>query len=49
METEYYVSNRVRVLVRDVEQIEDVIDTAVSNGANNIFELRLLRADRTHP
>jgi uncharacterized protein YggE len=46
-QTQYSISNRVRVIVRDVSQIEDVIDTAVSNGANNIFGLNFAFSDPT--
>lgn len=35
----FRVSNRVTVTVRDVDNIENVIDAAVSAGANNIFGL----------
>ena len=35
----FRVSNRVTVTVRDVDNIENVIDAAVNAGANNIFGL----------
>lgn len=43
---EYRVSNTVRVTVRDIEMVEDVLDTAISNGANNIFGLNFGIDDR---
>ena len=35
----YIVSNQVNVTVRDISNIANVIDTAVSNGANSIYGL----------
>lgn len=35
----YQISNTVRVIVRDVAQIEGVIDAAISAGANSIYGL----------
>jgi hypothetical protein len=35
----FRVMNRVNVVVRDLSLLEDVIDTAVNAGANNIFGL----------
>ncbi len=35
----FRVMNRVNVIVRDLGMLEDVIDTAVNAGANNIFGL----------
>jgi len=35
----YHVSNTVRVTVRDVEQVEEVISAAVEAGANNVYGL----------
>ncbi len=35
----YQISNNVRVIVRDVVQIEGVIDAAISAGANSIYGL----------
>lgn len=46
MQREYRVSNTVRVTVRDIEMVEDVLDTAISNGANNIFGLHFGIDDR---
>ena len=40
MENRFRVGNRVNVTVRDLTLIEDVIDAAVSNGANMIFGLQ---------
>lgn len=45
--TQYNVSNRVRVLVRDISQVEDVINASVENGANNIFGLNFTLSDPT--
>ncbi|MEM9954287.1 MAG: SIMPL domain-containing protein [Chloroflexota bacterium] len=36
----FRVMNRLNVTVRDLDMIESVIDTAVSNGANTIFGLQ---------
>lgn len=38
-ERTYRVSNRIRVIVRDISILESVIDAAVNAGANNIFGL----------
>jgi hypothetical protein len=38
-QTSFRVMNRVTVIVRDLSMLEQVIDTAVSAGANNIFGL----------
>lgn len=35
----YQISNNVRVVVRNVAQIEDVIDAAINAGANSIYGL----------
>lgn len=35
----YHVNTTVRVTVRDISQIESVINTAVENGANNVYGL----------
>lgn len=35
----YHVSQSMRILVRDITQIDDVITTAVDNGANQIYGL----------
>lgn len=35
----YQISNNVRVIVRDVAQIEGVIDAAINAGANSIYGL----------
>lgn len=35
----FRVMNRINVIVRDLSLVEEVIDTAVSAGANNIFGL----------
>lgn len=45
MQFEYRVSNRISVIVRDLDQLEDVIDTAVNSGANNVFGLNFSIAD----
>ncbi|MEL6527646.1 MAG: SIMPL domain-containing protein [Chloroflexota bacterium] len=44
-QVEYFVSNRISVIVRDLEMLENVIDTAVSEGANNVFGLNFLISD----
>ena len=38
----YEVRNNLRVLVRDIDKIGEVIDTAVANGANNIGNINFL-------
>jgi hypothetical protein len=42
----YSVSNRVRVVVRDLSVLEDVIGAAIDAGANNIFGPEFGFADR---
>lgn len=42
----YHVSNNLRITVRDVNQVQDVITTAVTNGATNLFGFTLGIADR---
>jgi uncharacterized protein YggE len=32
----YHVDNQVRVIVRDIDQVETIVDAALSSGANNI-------------
>jgi uncharacterized protein YggE len=32
----YHVDNQVRVIVRDIDQVETIIDAALDSGANNI-------------
>ncbi len=34
------ISNRINITIRDLSQIENVIDTAISNGANTVFGLQ---------
>ncbi len=41
----YQISNNVRVTVRNVAQIEDVIDAAINAGANTIYGLTFDVAD----
>lgn len=40
MMSEIRISNRIHITIHDLQQIENVIDTAISNGANNIFGLQ---------
>ncbi|GAB5494267.1 MAG: SIMPL domain-containing protein [Phototrophicaceae bacterium] len=40
MQTETRISNRINITIRDLSQIETVIDTAISNGANSVFGLQ---------
>lgn len=44
---EYSVSNRVRIVIRDLSTIEDVITAAVAAGANNIYGPDFGFSDRT--
>ncbi|MEQ8675024.1 MAG: SIMPL domain-containing protein [Aggregatilineales bacterium] len=44
---EYSVSNRVRIVIRDLSTIEDVITAAVASGANNIYGPEFGFSDRT--
>lgn len=39
-QNETRVSNRINITIRDLSQIEAVIDTAINNGANSIFGLQ---------
>lgn len=41
----YRVSNQVNVTVRDVSKLGDVLDTVVSNGANNVYGVNFSVAD----
>ncbi len=43
----YFVNNTVHIIVRDVEQIEDVIDTALNSGANTLYGLNFSISDTT--
>jgi uncharacterized protein YggE len=43
----YRVSNQVNVTVRDVSKLGDVLDTVVTNGANNIYGVSFSVADPT--
>lgn len=42
----YNVSNTVHVIVRDVAQVEDVIDAAINAGATNMYGLNFSIQDR---
>ena len=35
----YQVSNTVRVMVRDIELVDDIIDAAINNGATSLYGL----------
>ncbi len=41
MQNRFRASNRLTVVVRDLELIEEVIDTAVASGANSLYGLQL--------
>jgi uncharacterized protein len=43
----YRVNNRIRITIRDIAQVEQVIDAAVNAGANNIFGLTFGFNDRS--
>jgi uncharacterized protein len=43
----YFVSNTVHIVVRDIEQIESVIDTALEAGANTLYGLNFSFSDTT--
>lgn len=45
MQNRFRASNRLTVIVRDLELIEEVIDSAVAAGANSIYGLQLGIAD----
>lgn len=44
---EYSVSNRVRIVIRDLSTVEEVITAAVASGANNIYGPEFGFSDRT--
>jgi len=44
-ERNYHVSQSLRIVVRDINMISDVISTAVDNGANQIFGLNFSFSD----
>ncbi|MGB7338712.1 MAG: SIMPL domain-containing protein [Phototrophicaceae bacterium] len=39
-QNETRISNRINIIIRDLSQIETVIDTAINNGANSVFGLQ---------
>jgi uncharacterized protein YggE len=43
----YFVSNTVHIVVRDISQIEAVIDTALGAGANTLYGLNFSFSDTT--
>lgn len=43
----YHVSNNLRITVRNVDQVQDVISTAVASGATNLFGFNMGIADRS--
>ncbi len=45
--TSYVVSNNIRVTIRDVSMIADVINTAVEGGANQMYGLTFSLSDTT--
>lgn len=47
MSNETRVSNRLNIVIRDLSQIETIIDAAVNNGANSIFGLQFSVSDRS--
>jgi uncharacterized protein len=44
-ERDYHISQSLRVMVRDIEMISEVISTAVDNGANQIYGLNFSFSD----
>ncbi|MBC8100248.1 MAG: SIMPL domain-containing protein [Armatimonadetes bacterium] len=42
----YFINNTIRVIVRDVAQVQQVIDTAVTNGATSLYGLTFDITDR---
>jgi len=45
--SEVRVTNRINITIRDLGQIENIIDTAISSGANNIFGLQFGLSDNS--
>ena len=46
-EVQYRVSNMVTVIIRDLDRIGEVIEAAITAGANNIFGIEFLLDDAT--
>ncbi len=46
-EVQYRVTNTVNVLIRDLTQVGDVLDTSIMAGANNIYGVEFLLDDPT--
>jgi uncharacterized protein YggE len=47
--TGFQVTNQVNVIIRDVDQVGDVLDQVVAAGANNIFGINFYVDDTTGP
>ncbi|MBQ3671333.1 MAG: SIMPL domain-containing protein [Treponema sp.] len=37
---DYVVTNQIRIVVKDIEKVSDVIDTALANGANQLSNIQ---------
>jgi uncharacterized protein YggE len=46
-EVQYRVSNSVTVIIRDLDQVGEVLDAAIKAGANNIYGVEFLLDDAT--
>ncbi len=46
-QTQYRVSNTVTVIIRDLEQVGEVLDASIRAGANNIYGVEFLLDDAT--